>query len=494
MATTAAGDAAVDRLNKAIEAFEKIITGASNQVVDVPGYGNQPTLAGRVDQRLDETTATAAAEADRSTAQANDAANSVTLSAAEYNKAKTQADRAQSEADRAAKITGLETVSDAIGLAALPLPDVWAPLSDSLRMITGYGREVLVGSDVVARMVNYSRNSNATYTDKYGKLKAASANEPRFEKDGLLLEGQSTNLILESSVPSALIGYTMAGVIESPIIGQDANIIEYLGPSNQSSFVRFNGVLPSAATDTKTASCYVMAIGHSTSISIECEDFNTKTIMCPADTWVRISTTRTSPTTEFSNFIDVFLQSPILGQRFAVWGAQLETLPFASSTIPTNGAAVTRAADMAWIPSAGNRFISGMYAAALEFDLFGLVAGSEISYLIDFDNSGGSDRQHISINNNVQLQCVIGPSQAISVVAGKLKGVAAMRMNGLAMNVMMDGVQGSSVTASGVGLSLNNRIALMNSNMLNLPSYGHIRNIRMWSKQPISNDQLRTAV
>lgn len=109
MTTTAAGDAAVARLNKATEAFEKIITGASNQVVDVPGYGNQPTLAGRVDQRLDETTATAAAEAnrsrdeaDRATTQANAAANSVTQATAEYNKAKTQADRAQSEADRAA--------------------------------------------------------------------------------------------------------------------------------------------------------------------------------------------------------------------------------------------------------------------------------------------------------------------------------------------------------------------------------------------------------
>ncbi|MDH0475522.1 hypothetical protein N7362_12095 [Aeromonas caviae] len=109
MTTTAAGDAAVARLNKATEAFEKIITGASNQVVDVPGYGNQPTLAARVDERLDETTATAAAEADRSrdeadraTTQATAAANSVTLATAEYNKAKTQADRAQSEADRAA--------------------------------------------------------------------------------------------------------------------------------------------------------------------------------------------------------------------------------------------------------------------------------------------------------------------------------------------------------------------------------------------------------
>ena len=49
--------------------------------------------------------------------------------------AKSQADRAKAEADRASQISGLETVADAIGIAALPLPDVWAPLSDSLRLL-----------------------------------------------------------------------------------------------------------------------------------------------------------------------------------------------------------------------------------------------------------------------------------------------------------------------------------------------------------------------
>jgi hypothetical protein len=201
MTTTAAGDVAVARLNKATEAFEKIITGASNQVVDVPGYGNQPTLAARVDERLDETTATAAAEAnrsrdeaDRSTTQANAAANSVTLATTEYNKAKTQADRAQSEADRAAQITGLSTVADAIGLAALPFPDVWIPLSDSLLMFAGQGREVKVGDDVVGRYVSFARASSAWYFDKSGVLRQAAINEPRYEAKGLLVEGPSTNL------------------------------------------------------------------------------------------------------------------------------------------------------------------------------------------------------------------------------------------------------------------------------------------------------------
>ncbi|MFQ2527585.1 hypothetical protein ACK30K_09165 [Aeromonas caviae] len=118
----------------------------------------------------------------------------------EADRAKTEADRALTEADRAAGI---------VAAAALPLPDVWAPLSDSLRLITGYGRDVLVGSDVVARMVNFSRNSTATYIGKDGQLKTAAANEPRFEKEGLLIEGLSSNLIPTStSFQAALPGVT----------------------------------------------------------------------------------------------------------------------------------------------------------------------------------------------------------------------------------------------------------------------------------------------
>ncbi len=102
-----------------------------------------------------------------------------------------QADIATAEAAKAAASAGV--AADIVGAAALPIPDLWAPLTDDLRLITGHGREVKVGDDVVARMVNFSRSTTATYIGKDGQLKTAAANEPRFEKEGLLIEGPSTN-------------------------------------------------------------------------------------------------------------------------------------------------------------------------------------------------------------------------------------------------------------------------------------------------------------
>ena len=115
------------------------------------------------------------------------------------NNAKTQADSAKTEADRASQISGLSTVAEAIGMATLPLPDVWAPLTDDLRLITGQGVEVKVGDVVVARLLEIRRNSSATAPGTDGLPVSVPANMPRFVNGWLQLEGMSTNFIPHGS-------------------------------------------------------------------------------------------------------------------------------------------------------------------------------------------------------------------------------------------------------------------------------------------------------
>ncbi|HBO3570050.1 TPA: tail fiber protein [Escherichia coli] len=90
-----------------------------------------------------------------------------------------------------------------------PLPDVWIPFNDSLDMITGFApgyKKIAVGEDVITmpsdKVVNFKRASGATYINKSGVLTVADVDEPRFERDGLLIEGQRTNLLINSTNPS----------------------------------------------------------------------------------------------------------------------------------------------------------------------------------------------------------------------------------------------------------------------------------------------------
>lgn len=84
--------------------------------------------------------------------------------------------------------------------AAAPLPNYWAPLKDSLSILTGEGPLDTISVngtavEIPSRSVGFSRASTATYIARDGNLKVAAVNEPRFEKDGLLLETQSTNFV-----------------------------------------------------------------------------------------------------------------------------------------------------------------------------------------------------------------------------------------------------------------------------------------------------------
>ncbi|WP_332707286.1 phage head spike fiber domain-containing protein [Plesiomonas shigelloides] len=259
----------------------------------------------------------------------------------EADRAKTEADRAKTEADKAAQV-----VID----SAVPFPDVWIPFNDSLRMFAGYGREVKVGDDVVARMVNFERNGTATFWDKSGVFRTAAINEPRFEKQGLLIEGQSTNLFPWSQ--QFIDKWQLVNASLSP----DATFPNAVSLDNSiNGFVHTSaGILEVGST--YTISAIVKGFGEQSEIRSRFSNFSGPLIKKENfGAYTLLAWSLSIPSSAGINHAVTGINWPAgKVDGVTLCALQIEKLPFASSYIPTNGAAVTRAADKCWIPAAGN--------------------------------------------------------------------------------------------------------------------------------------------
>lgn len=145
----------------------------------------------------------AAASATQAANSATEAGKQATNASTSATAAKKDADRAKTEADRA------ETAASSTP-EIQPLPDVWIPFNDSLDMITGFSpsyKKIVIGDDEITmpgdKIVKFKRASTATYVNKSGVFTIAEIDEPRFEREGLLIEGQRTNYLLNSNKPQS---------------------------------------------------------------------------------------------------------------------------------------------------------------------------------------------------------------------------------------------------------------------------------------------------
>ncbi|EFM3254997.1 phage tail protein [Escherichia coli] len=176
------------------------VDGLAQDVAETLRYyqGKESEIADAVEFFSDNKDVISASKlASQSAATATNAATTATSAA---DSAKTYRDEAHEYANQTAQ---------PYAYVLQPLPDVWIPFNDSLDMITGYGpgtkkvtidgAEKTISSD---KVVSFSRASTATYINKSGVLTVAAVNEPRFEREGLLIEGTRTNYILNSLTPS----------------------------------------------------------------------------------------------------------------------------------------------------------------------------------------------------------------------------------------------------------------------------------------------------
>ncbi|HAN3351298.1 TPA: phage tail protein [Escherichia coli] len=205
-ATSATASANSQRAAKTSETNAKTSETAAKNSQDAAAQ-SESAAAGSASAAAASATASAnsqrAAKTSEDNAKASEttAANSAQASAASQTAAKASEDAAREYASQAA---------EPYKQVLQPLPDVWIPFNDSLDMITGFSpsyKKIVIGDDEITmpgdKVVKFKRASKATYINKSGVLTEAAIDEPRFERDGLLIEGQRTNYMLNSESPAS---------------------------------------------------------------------------------------------------------------------------------------------------------------------------------------------------------------------------------------------------------------------------------------------------
>ncbi|HBC5049676.1 TPA: prophage tail fiber N-terminal domain-containing protein [Escherichia coli] len=459
------------------------------------------------------------------------AANSAKASAASQTAAKASEDTAREYANQTA---------EPYRYVLQPLPDVWIPFNDSLDMITGYSpgyKKVKIGDNVVQvasdKQVNFSRASTATYINKSGELKTAEINEPRFECDGLLIEGQRTNFFQNSTDPSKWNKSTSLDVTET---GTDSFGFNYgrfvvqdsiVGTSKAHTIIGLysstGGVDTSGDEKHVTISCRVKSEVDNIAVRILFEHYDgevrtsigaanlnlttriisktgqtsrvtARSVKDDATGWIFFEATLKADTTE--NTVGGFVQySPDTGQMVAsgdyldVTTPQIEAGTGASSFIVTGTAPVTRASDMVTVPIKNNLYnlpftvlcevhknwYKTPNAAPRVFDTYRHQADAGI--VMGFGSSGGYDGFPY---------CDIGGSdRRINENAGLEKMLIGMRVKSERSTcVVSNGKLSSETKTKWEYIRSTATIRIGGQTTAGLRHlFGHVRNFRLWHKE-----------
>jgi hypothetical protein len=286
--------------------------------------------------------------------------------------------------------------------------------------------------------VIFKRNSIATYIDIYNRLKIADYDEPRFEKNGLLIEQESSTNIFAFSNEFNRWNKSdgFADVNPDDIIAPDksetADRIKVDGSNNQHFITRTfknNSVYGLENDKAYTFSMFakknalkfiririVNRANSSITATYDLEDFTVDYdtsvnllnagVRPIADGWCRIFLTFMSgnDSTPVTPYVRLFLLDNNQQQTFdgdgaadiLAWGAQLEQRGYMSSYIPTHASPVKRESDSLWVPFEYN-FPASSFTIVSEFT-FG---DTSRDYPLSFETTFNNSQVNIGIYNNI---------------------------------------------------------------------------------------------
>ncbi|KFN19062.1 phage head spike fiber domain-containing protein [Aeromonas bestiarum] len=317
-----------------------------------------------------------------------------------------QATRAKAEADKAAASADLAV--NVVRDSAMPLPDVWSPLVDSLRLITGKGREIKVGDEVVSRRWEFERLSAATERQRDGKLRLVPAGEPRYEGGALVKERSSTNLCFPHDASSGCVGTrgtveVTAGVgllgesLTTKFREDNSDGPHYMWLKNLSGFTAGDVVSITVELVPLRASMDKIQIGGDNFSSPTKTTYDVPPTQIGKPMVITYTGTATAATARGYVWAMVGGQSQWQGDNsinFEVLSVQVEKGP-PTSLIPTTTAAATRATELVWLPGPVNSPGYGKSRTyALEFEV---ISGSLSGYIPLFCDGSYPTRTFVGV-------------------------------------------------------------------------------------------------
>ncbi|WP_448215301.1 phage head spike fiber domain-containing protein [Endozoicomonas sp. 2B-B] len=410
--------------------------------------------------------------------------------------------QALDQANRAKQIAELDRVEDALRLAAIPAPDFHLPLISDLRIQEGFGPADQIdvsaaqdGSkmvDMPTKSAKLTRSSSATYINKSGVLVSADVNEPRVQKEGIFLEGSSTNILLNSEDRVEPNSDGTREVYYSDISSTIKTTKMKAGTG--SNYAWFRGTARITNGNKITVSAWVRPLVEITRIRCQINEMDIQSHNFDKDDWgepvngfYRIWA---SGTANADKTVTPFCWPSVTnalnsGEAYMeIAGAQVEEQSHLSSYIPTGETPVTRSGDLLENIDANNFTDKGMTVS------FSCSTDSDIDGLRIFEFYYGSSTRTLfadwKANKSVNFG-LSGVSSKITRTNSELINSRNKKVN-VCLQFLPNAVKG--YINGGVPVELSDATPLPRSTKMIIGSNnqgffsinGHIRDFRIWHK------------
>lgn len=353
--------------------------------------------------------------------------------------------------------------------------------------------------------VTFTRASTATYFNSAGTMQTATANTPRWDYDpashallGLLIEEARTNLVLNSADASNASWTKTAGAAGAPVVTGNQVVapdgtttaarVVYPAVSGAGNYSALGAT--SGAATIAPYSFSVWARGNAGGEQVylcTTPDGVTyyRSLLTLTTLWQRFSlVTPNLNTAGWFWIIGTDLrdagQTAKPAQSIFVWGGQVETGAFPTSYIPSTAASVTRAGDLASMPT-GTWFTAASGTYEGEFIPNGNAAGLPIVI------SGNAGSPTIAIGADSRLTAGIRSGAAVFSATGPvftfgavnkaafayLSGASRAAVNGTAF-----GPSATALTVTGTVVELGSDGVTPGANALD----GWLRRVRYWPR------------